>query len=54
MCELELLAAPTGKNLANDPSKAIQSSGDGGKAFDGVTNCTQWDGRMGALSDMWT
>lgn len=54
ICEAELRASASGPNLATDPTHAIQSSGVGAKAFDRMTNCTQWDGRMGADSDMWT
>ena len=54
LCELELRTSAHGPNLATDPSRAIQSSGDGAKAFDGIVNCTQWDGCMGCKSDMWS
>ena len=55
VCEIELFYTinATGANLATDSTKAIQSQGNGGKAFDGITNCTQWDGHMGGLSDYW-
>jgi hypothetical protein len=55
VCELELRNAPwpAGPNLAVDPSHAIQSSGDGSKAFDGIANCTQWDGCTGCTFDGW-
>ena len=55
MEQVQLFGKPEGggPNLATDPSKAIASSGQAGKAFNGISNCTQWDGRMGATSNMW-
>eukprot|EP00040_Diaphanoeca_grandis_P001923 m.20086 g.20086 ORF g.20086 m.20086 type:complete len:1168 (+) comp12740_c0_seq1:136-3639(+) len=56
VCAMELRSsvAGTGDNLATNPHQGFASSGVAAKAFDGVDNCTQWDGHGGALSDMWT
>ena len=42
-----------GPNLATDPTKAIASSnaGDAPKVFNGVANCSQWDGTPDAPSN---
>jgi hypothetical protein len=55
VCQMQLFGAPAGRgpNLATDPSKGIASSGKAAAAFNGISNCTQWDGRGGATSNMW-
>lgn len=60
VCAMELRTAADGggPNLATDWTHAIASSqtatNPASMAFDGIDNCTQWDGKMGAISNMWT
>ena len=56
VCQVELFGQPSagGSNLATDSTKAIASSGQASKAFNGIINCTQWDGHMGGASNYWT
>ena len=60
VCAMELRTAADGggPNLATDRTHAIASSqaatNPASMAFDGIDNCTQWDGKMGAISNMWT
>lgn len=56
--ELRTSADGSGPNLATDRTQAIASSqvstNPASMAFDAIDNCTQWDGKMGAMSNMWT
>lgn len=56
--ELRTSADGSGPNLATDQTQAIASSqlstNPASMAFDAIDNCTQWDGKMGAMSNMWT
>lgn len=53
VCAIELLTSPSGPNVATNPANAIASSGDPSRAFSGVANCTQYDGRSGSNSVFW-